>query len=84
MSYEQKNNIDLGGFVATNMQTSTGGVWLSLRRGCQENKTQTGGVGGLFLICSFGREQESGGPCAFLTFKHAETAFGLVTALMSA
>lgn len=73
MSHEQKNNIDLGGFVATNMQTSTGGVWLSLRRGCQEKEIETGGVGG-------GGGQESGGPCVFLTFKHAETAFGLLTA----
>lgn len=46
MSHEQKNNIDLGGFVATNMQTSTGGVWLSLRRGCQEKEIETGGGGG--------------------------------------
>lgn len=82
-SQEQKNNIDLGGFVATNMQTSTGGVWLSLRRGCQEKEIETGGGGGGGeggLVCSFGGEQESGGPCAFLTFKHAESAFGLLAA----
>lgn len=60
MSYEQKNNIDLGGFVATNMQTSAGEVWLSLRGGCQEKEMEPGGA---FLICSFGREQQTGGPC---------------------
>lgn len=65
MSYEQKNNVDLGRFVATNMQTSAGGVWPSLRGGCQEEEIETGRGGDFFLICSFGRGQESRGPCAF-------------------
>lgn len=48
MSYEQKNNVDLGRFVAANMQTSAGGVWPSLRRGCQEEEIETERGGGLF------------------------------------
>lgn len=69
--------------MATNMQTSTGGVWLPPRRGCQEEETETGGGGGGVEAGSggsFGGEQESGGPRAFLTFKHAESAFGLLAA----
>lgn len=72
--------MDSGGFVATNMQTSTGGVWLPPQRGCQEEETETGGGVEAGSGDSFGGEQESRGPRAFLTFKHAESAFGLLAA----
>lgn len=58
------------GLAATAEGVPGGGDGDGWRRGGVE-----AGSGG-----SFGGEQETGGPRAFLTFKHAESAFGLLAA----